>query len=180
MKYNKASVFKEVEGLYGIIPLNIFRRTPGVSFDNVPLDALPRIDAIDCVTHIGRAVSPGPVGDVRRPWYMHPHQYDNLVVLHGTRYVDIYSKSYGRVESFIVKPDKILAEDETVIFDGPAMLVWPPLVFHRIRSLEEGSAAFNLAVHFEGFDIRTNFNIYSLDTETGHFSLLREGYLDQK
>lgn len=176
--HNQAKSFEEVPGLYQIIPLNIFRRTPGVSFDNIPLDCLPRIDAIDRVIHNSRAFSPGPVGDIARPWYMHPHQDDNLVVLHGTRLVDIYSREHGQVESFEVTPDRIIKNGRTV-FTGPAMLVWPRLVFHRVESREEGSAAINFAVHYEGMDIRTNFSIYDLDPETGQFKMIREGFKDQ-
>jgi hypothetical protein len=175
---NEAEVFEEVPGLYKIIRLNLFRKTPGVVFDNVPTKAFPRIDAIDRVIHDGNAVSPGPVGDVERPWYMHPHQDDNLVVLCGTRFVDIYTRKHGKIESFIVAPHQIQKNGE-VVFDGAAMLVWPRGVFHRIRSRETGSAAINFAIHYEGIDIRTNFNIYDLDTDTGNFRMIRQGYIDQ-
>jgi hypothetical protein len=61
------------------------------------------------------------------------------------------------------------------------MLVWPCGVFHRIVSCpEQGSSSVNFAVHTYGFDIRTNFNIYDLDTESGQFKVIRAGYLDQK
>ena len=88
-------IFKEVKDFYRIIPLQMLRRTPGVFFDNVPMACLPRINAIDRVLHEKSAVSPGPVGEVARPWYMHPHQEDNLIVLYGTRQVDIYLEAYG-------------------------------------------------------------------------------------
>lgn len=178
MLLNDAKIFEEVSGLYRIIPLNPFRKTPGVVFDNVPVKAFSKISAIDRVLHGSDAVSPGPVGEVKRPWYMHTHQDDNLVVLHGTRYVDIYTRAHGKIESFIVTPDQI-QKDGKVVFDGPAMLVWPRGVFHRILSKEEGSAAINFAVHYEGIDMRTNFNIYDLDTDTGKFRVIREGYIDQ-
>jgi len=55
----------------------------------------------------------------------------------------------------------------------------PRGIFHRIVSGEEGSASLNFAVHYAGIDMRTNFNIYSLQQETGEFAVLREGYLDQ-
>ncbi len=172
-------VYQEVEGLYRIISLEVLRRTPGVAFDLVPLEALSRIDGIDRVLHEGGATSPGTVGDVARPWYMHPHQDDNLLVLHGARYVDIYTPAHGKVESFVVRPQQVLRGDE-VIFDGPAMLVWPRGVFHRIKSSDRwGSASLNFAVRYEGFDLRTNFNIYDLDTETGEYRIVREGHLDQ-
>ncbi|WP_291323329.1 hypothetical protein [Desulfonatronospira sp.] len=171
------SVFQEVKDFYRIIPLQSMRRTPGVFFDNVPMDFLPRIDAIDRVLHQGGAVSPGPVEDVQRPWYMHPHQDDNLIVLYGVRDVDIYIKG-GQMTSFRVTPHQVIHNGE-VLYDGPAMLVWPRYVFHRITSGEEGSASLNFAVHYQGLDMRTNFNIYDLDTETGSFEVIREGFRDQ-
>lgn len=36
-------IIQEVEGFYRIIPLLSFRRTPGVSFDKVPMQELPWI-----------------------------------------------------------------------------------------------------------------------------------------
>ena len=171
-------VIEQVEGFYRIIPLNRFRETEGVSFDYLAPSAVPRISAIDRVIHTSNAVSPGPVGDVERPWYMHPHQDDNLIVLHGERTVDIYTREHSRAERFLVKPDEIYRGD-TVIFTGPAMLVWPKGVFHRIQSGKNGSASLNLATHYEGFDLKTNFNIYSLNPETGKFKMIREGHLDQ-
>lgn len=170
-------IFQEVQDFYRIIPLHKLRRTPGVFFDNVPMACLPRIDAIDRVLHEKGAVSPGPVGEVARPWYMHPHQADNLMVLCGTRQVDLYVEAHGLL-SFTVTPDRIM-QGETVLLAEPAMLVWPCKVFHRIVSGPEGSASLNFAVHYEGFDIRTNFNIHDLDLATGAYRVIREGFRDQ-
>jgi len=178
MKQNERAV-EEVEGLYRVIPLRVLRRTPGVAFDLVPTEALPHIDGLDRVVHEGGAVSPGPVGNIARPWYMHPNQDDNLIVLHGVRYVDIYTPAHGKVESFVVEPQRI-SRGESLAVDGPAMLVWPRGVFHRIKSSETlGSASLNFAVHYQGFDLKTNFNIYDLNPETGEYHVLREGHLDQ-
>ena len=171
-------IFKEVEGLYKIIPLKLFRKTEGVSFNILPKEIVPKVDAVDRVIHSKIAVSPGPVGDVAAPWYMHPHQDDNLMVLQGVRHVDIYTRAHGKIESFVVTPDKIMQNGQTV-FDSAALLVWPRGVFHRIKSGEDGSASVNLATHYEGIDMRTNFSIYDLDTETGKFRVIREGHLDQ-
>ena len=100
------------------------------------------------------------------------------MVLHGTRRVELYSKTHGRMERFEVTADKITKNDHP-LHEGPAMLVWPRGVFHRIESLEEGSASINFAVHYEGIDLRNNFNIYDLDLETGRFKVIREGFRDQ-
>jgi hypothetical protein len=174
-----AQPLPEIAGLFRIIPLRVLRKTPGVSFDILSPEALPRIDGIDRVLHEGDAISPGAVGEVARPWYMHPDQDDNLLVLHGTRFIDLYTKAHGRMESFSVTSHKIVHGGKT-INDGPAMLVWPRGVFHRIRSDEKlGSASVNFAVRYEGFDIRTNFNIYDLDLASGEYRMVRAGYLDQ-
>jgi len=175
---DKFEILEEVPGLYRVIGLSVLRRTPGVYFDNVPLGALPRIDAIDRVIHEGAALSPGPVGEVQRPWYMHHHQDDNLVVLHGSRLVEIYTRAHGRVEEFLVEPNRIM-QGERLVVAGPAMLVWPRGVFHRIKSGAAGSASLNFAVHYPGLDIRTNFNIYDLDVVSGDFRVIREGFRDQ-
>lgn len=172
------TIIDEVPGLYRMIALTPMRKTAKVTFDCAPMKFLPRIDAIDRVIHEGNAISPGQVGDIARPWYMHPSQDDNLMVLTGNRHVELYSQTHGRIENFIVTPQSI-SKNGQVIYEGGAMLVWPRRVFHRIRSGEKGSASLNFAVHYEGFDIRTNFNIYSLDPATGEFVVLREGHLDQ-
>lgn len=173
-----SGVFAEVEGFYRIIPLIPLRRTPGVLFDNVPMDLLAGIGAIDRVLHQSSAVSPGPVGETQRPWYMHPHQDDNLIVLFGRREVDIYHRDHGR-RSFTVTPESISGPAGELVYDGPAMLVWPRFVFHRIVSGPEGSASLNFAVHHPGLDMKTNFNIYSLDENSGEFAVIREGFRDQ-
>lgn len=170
---------KTCEGLWHLMPLHALRRTPGVSFDYFKLAELGDICAIDRVIHTFGAISPGPVGDVERPWYMHTHQVDNLLVMHGTRYVDLYTPEHGRVERFTVKPDLVLHEDR-VLFEGACVFGWPTGVFHRVVSCEnEGSASLNLAIHQSGFNIRSNFSIYRLDVNTGESTVIREGHLDQ-
>ena len=177
--YDNKEVFEEVKGLYKIIPLKPFRETPGVSFHVVPKDIFTRVDGIDRVVHTGGAISPGPVGDVERPWYMHPFQEDYLLVLQGIRYTDVYTVDHGIIERFEVSADKIVKNGK-VLYDGPAMLVWPCSVFHRIRSDDKiGSISLNFAVRHDGFDIDTNFSIYSVDVEKGKYKVIRKGSLDQ-
>ena len=173
------NIIDEVSNLYQVIKLSPLRKTDNVNFDTFPMEFLPKIDHIDRVLHGGNAVSPGPIQGVDRPWYMHPHQDDNLIVLFGTRSVDIYTPENGKVENFRVTPNSVYKNGE-LIYDGPAMLVWPRYVFHRVESFEDGSASLNFAVHYDGLDMETNFNIYDVDTKTGEVKLLRKGIEDQK
>jgi len=173
-------ILEEVENFYRIIALKELRRTKDVRFDVLDTSLITRIDSVDRVIHGPGALSPGSVGAVERPWYMHPHQADNLMVLHGLRSVELYTPEHGRVEHFTVTANKVCRGND-VCYTGAAMLVWPRNVFHRIVSCpEQGSCSVNFAIHFDGFDIRTNFNIYNLNTETGEFKVIREGHLDQK
>ncbi len=167
----------EVKGLFKIVALKKFRVTEGVAFDIIPDELLNNLSGIDRVMHGPNSVSPGEIADVERPWYMHTHQMDNLIVLAGERHVDLYSVEHGKVESFVVTPDRIYHNNK-LITDEPAMLVWPDGVFHRVQS-PEGSASLNLATRVGGYSNNTNFSIYNLNTDTGHYSVIREGHLDQ-
>jgi len=174
------SMVEQVDGVYRVLRLSRLRHTPGVSFDVLPPQLVPRVDAIDRVIHDAGALSPGSVGQIERPWYMHPHQDDHLMVLAGKRYVDLFSPILGRVVSFEVGPNRAVREGE-LICESASLLVWDRGVFHRIRSdAETGSRSVNLATHYPGFDINTNFNIYDLDVETGDFHVLRRGSDDQQ
>jgi hypothetical protein len=174
MKY----LVDEEPQFWRIIALKPFRETEGVSFDLLPMEALPRIDGIDRVIHRHGAISPGAVGDVARPWYVHHYQEDNLLVLQGERTAEIYTIASGRVETFVVTPSRVI-HNGVVAFEGAAMVVWPCHVFHRITSGKEGSASLNFAVRHPGFDINTAFDVYDLDTATGEHRVIREGRLDQ-
>ena len=113
-----------------------------------------------------------------RPWYMHTGQDDNLMVLQGTRYIDIYCPEREEKASFIVSPDKVYKNDK-LYYDGPAMIVWPSGIFHRIISGHEGSISINFSTRTEEFNLDDNFNIYSLNTNTGDYRVIKDGSEDQ-
>lgn len=168
--------------MYRLIPLRVLRRTQGVKFDEMVPSDIPKIHGIDKVIHAPNSISPGPVRDsvpsCNRPWYMHNGQDDNLMVLQGTRYIDIFCPKQKKKESFIVTPDKVYKNDK-LYYDGPAMIVWPAGIFHRIISGEEGSISVNFSTRTKDFNIEDNFNIYSLNTSTGEYITLKEGKDDQ-
>tara|TARA_E500000178_G_scaffold321375_1_gene345202 strand:+ start:178 stop:729 length:552 start_codon:yes stop_codon:yes gene_type:complete len=164
--------------MYRLIPLRMLRRTKGVIFDEMVPSDIPKIHGIDKVIHAANSISPGPVPPCNRPWYMHPGQDDNLMVLQGTRYIDIYCPKKKEKASFIVTPDKIYKNDK-LYYDGSAMVVWPAGIFHRIISGEEGSISINFATRTSEFDLNNNFNIFNLNTKTGEYEVIKEGKDDQ-
>jgi hypothetical protein len=62
---------------------------------------------------------PGPVGKVERPWYMHTHQDDNLIVVHGVRYVELFTKKHDAIEHFTVAPEIIKHGDRVCTTGRP-------------------------------------------------------------
>ena len=172
-------IIAEIPNVFRVVKFDLLRRTAGVDFHKIPPTFFDHIDAIDRVIHAPGACSPGAVGEVEPPWYMHPSQADNLGVMHGKRDIDLYTRKHGRIESFVVTGNRI-EHNGKVILEDAGMVIWPRYVFHRIKSCEiEGSASLNFAVHYDGFNIRTNFNIYDLDPVQGRARVIREGFKDQ-
>ena len=168
--------------MYRLIPLRTLRNTQKVKFHEMVPSDIPLIHGIDRVIHEPYATSPGPVDDcpnlVQRPWYMHPGQDDNLMVLQGTRYIDIYCPKRKEKASFIVTPDKIYKNDR-LYYDGSAMVVWPAGIFHRIISGDEGSISINFATRTSKFNLDDNFNIYNLSVYSGEYHVIKDGSEDQ-
>ncbi|KAJ4455667.1 hypothetical protein PAPYR_9314 [Paratrimastix pyriformis] len=164
--------------MWRVLPLKEFRNTPGVQFHLVPIDKIGTIHSIDRVFHAHSAQSPGPVGDVQRPWYYHQNQDDNLLVFHGERTTELYNSLTHSIETFLVTPNKIM-KDGQVLYDGPAVLCWPAGTFHRVSSGPEGSMSENFAVHKSGWHVETNFSIYDLNLATGQSRVIRVGREDQ-
>ncbi len=165
--------------LFTIQPLSSMRKTEGVSFSSVPLELLTHCSSCERVIHDKGARSPGPVGDVEKPWYCHQHQDDHLIVLSGAREVELYLPEYERSVLLRITPESIYI-DRDLFYHGAALVCWRAGVFHRIESSPFlGSACFNFALYYDGFDIRHEFDIYDLDIQSGESRVIRSGYLDQ-
>jgi hypothetical protein len=170
---------RQIPGLYHLIPLHPRHAAPGIHLHDLKLADVGEVTTIERLIHGRGAVSPAPVGYVLRPWHMHTHQIDNLLVLHGTRYVELYWSAHGSVERFTLKPDLILHGDN-VLFEGAAIFGCPTGVFHRVVSCDrEGSAALNLIVQRPGIDLRSNANLYDLDIASGQSRVVRAGHLER-
>lgn len=165
------------EGMAYVIPLSKLRETNKVQFHFVPTLLDEGIATIQRVKHEPGALSPSVPGrnDVQ-PWYMHPHQEDNCMVLDGERVIDLYTKEHG-LQTFVATPEKLTHNGE-VLIDEPYLFGWHTNVFHRPNS-PEGSICVFITRHTDEFDFDTEFNIYDLDLETGEHEVIRAGHLDQ-
>lgn len=172
-------VFEPCPELCTILPLQPLRKTKGVLFDSLPIELLGAMAGGERVIHVPGAQSPGPVGDIVRPWYCHRCQDDHLLVFHGSRMVELYHPNCKRNYSFYVTSQEITVNGD-ILYSGGAILRWKAGVFHRIiSSIKVGSASINFAKRYEGFDVRHEFDIHDLDIESGKSRVVRDGYLDQ-
>ena len=166
-----------LEGMCYLIPLAKIRETPKVQFHFVPYLVEEGIATIQRVKHEPGAMSPSIEGnETAQPWYMHPHQEDNVMVLAGERIIHLYTKEQG-LQIFEATPEK-LTHNGKVLIDVPYLFGWHPNVFHRPNS-PQGSTSIFITRHFNGFDWSTEFNIWELDTNTGEHRVLRLGREDQ-
>lgn len=165
-----------IPNLCFIIPLDKLRKTPNVDFESIPM--IDNLSSLDLVEHQIDAYSPSiKWNNNLRPWYMHPYQIDNLLVFKWTRLIELYTKQHTQIEKFEVKPN-IIKHNGKIIYKWKAIFGRYTKVFHRVYS-PKGSTSINLAQHIDWFDIKTNFNIYDLNTQTNNVSLLRKWQLDQ-
>ncbi len=164
--------------MYRLIPLRALRKTTGIKIDEISSSDFPIIDGINKIVHSPNSISPGPLKNVTRPWYRHRGQNDNLLLLHGKRYIDLYDSKLDKKISLIITPDKIYNNDE-LLYDGPAIINWSSGTFHRIASGNDGSISINLVTRKKNFNYIEDINIYDLDTETGIFKCISDGYIDK-
>jgi hypothetical protein len=164
--------------MYRILPLRILQRTNGVQLDEVVPSDIPKMNGIDRMIHGPNSLSPGSIKNCKRPWYMHKYQDDHLLVVQGTRYVDIYCPETRVKSMFIITPNKIYKNHKLYV-DSPAIIVWPAGIFHRMISGKEGSISINFATRKPEYDIRDSLNMYHLDTTTGEYFLLKRDSIDQ-
>ena len=173
-KKNKETIIFKY--LASLTPLDSFRKTPNVNFlkaDSIIND----LNAVDYVIHQPGAKSPQINNSKKHFWYMHTQQKDNLIVHCGYRIIELYSKRHGKKEIFEVSNEYVKLNGK-IIHHGPAILSWPPLVFHRISS-PQGSVSTNYAYHYHKFTRKNNFNIYDLDLKTGKYITVRKAPLDE-
>lgn len=133
--------------MFELIPYEKFRDTPAVRFYDI---TVPTSNARDLVVHSGPAVSP-PDDPASGAWqfYLHPHQEDNLLALHGGR--TFYLVNLGWNYPFhIVRLES-----------GGDILRIPPGTFHRSVSDPDGSLVLNQAVREEGASVLREFRVYN-------------------
>jgi hypothetical protein len=133
--------------MFELIPYEKFRDTPSVRFFDI---TVPTSNKRDLVVHSGPAVSP-PDCQESGSWqfYLHPHQEDNLLAMHGGRTFFLVNLGWN-YPYHIVRLDC-----------GGDILRIPPGTFHRSVSDPDGSLVLNQAVREEGASVVREFRVYN-------------------
>lgn len=171
----KESIVLSKPWVWYIIPIKKLRETTKVEFDSFPL--FREINGIDIVKHWPGAHSPSLPDWDYDVWYMHKGQEDNLITLHGNRFVELYDPINKIVEQFEISHEKIKLNWK-LIHDWPAILWWNIGIFHRNHS-PEWSISQNFAVRDDKFNLDTEFNIYKLNPCSWEYSVARIWKEDQ-
>ena len=108
---SREPVASERAPMFELIPYEKFRDTPAVRFFDI---TVAESNARDLVIHAGPAVSP-PDEENTGAWqfYLHPHQEDNLLALHGGR--TFYLVNFGFMLLFLAtgsRPERPLVVAE--------------------------------------------------------------------
>ena len=133
--------------MFELIPYEKFRDTPAVRFFDITVAAS---NARDLVIHAGPAISP-PDEEKTGAWqfYLHPHQEDNLLALHGGRTFYLVNLGWNY-------PYHIVRLET-----GGDILRIPPGTFHRSVSDPDGSVVLNQAVREDGVSVLREFRVYN-------------------
>ena len=83
--------------------------------------------------------------------------------------LNIFEERYIEMINFSISSNRLIGmiqtdKNDKLYYDGPAMIVWPAGIFHRIISGDEGSISINFSTRTNQFDLKDNFNIYDLCT----------------
>ena len=166
-----------IKYLASLTPLDSFRKTPEVKFLKLD-DVSKSSSAVNYIFHEPGAKSPQIENKKGHFWYMHTKQKDNMIVHRGYRIIELYSKRHGKKETFELSNNFVKLNGK-IIYNGPAILSWPPLVFHRITS-PKGSVSTNYAYYYQNFTKEHNYNIFNLDLSNGNCKIVRQASLDEK
>ena len=66
---------------------------------------------------------------------MHPHQADNLFVLHGKRHVELYRPGHDKIERFVITPDYIEHNGERIV-GGGGLITWNVKLCYKIENID--------------------------------------------
>jgi len=139
-----------------VIPTHIFRETPAVGFYDATID---ETNGCDVVRHGKKAQSPPKDADGNVQFYIHHHQVDNNLCVHGTREFHLV---YGGWDH----PYHIVHLDA-----GSGSLTIPIGCYHRSISGPEGSVLINQSIRDDEFSFDTEF----VPVSTADDEWLREG-----
>jgi hypothetical protein len=151
--------------MFDLISYRKFRDTPQVRFFDITINTS---NARDLVIHDGPAVSPNNDEEGFWQFYLHPHQEDNLMALHGGRTFYLVNFTWEHPYHMVR------------LESGKEILRIPPGTFHRSISDPDGSVVLNQAVRDTATTIAHEFRVYnSADIPRLRWATSKNGFIPQ-
>lgn len=135
--------------MFKLIPLGQLFRNSSHRVDNVMIHDALKISGIYREIHGANSVS--PIGTEHHfkilnspaaSWYANIYEKNNLLVLNGSRDLDLWCMKKDKMINFKLTEDKIYRNGK-LYYGSPALISWGGDIFHKTKSGSEGSISIN-------------------------------------
>lgn len=141
--------------MFTLIPLKNIKRCSSFKIDNLVVENGSNITGIFREIHGPKTKSSiGSENKIKKMfkikyncqeeiWYQNRFEKNNLMVLNGSRYLDLYCQRTYKKENLIIHEDNIYRNGK-LYYGSPAIISWSGDLFHKTESGENGSFSLNI------------------------------------
>lgn len=141
--------------MFTLIPLKNVQRAPSFRIDNLIVQNGMNITGIFREIHGPQSKSSIGSENITKKmfktlynkneevWYQNRFEKNNLMVLNGSRNVDLYCPRSYKKENLIINEDNIYRNGK-LYYGSPAIISWSGDLFHKTESSENGSFSLNI------------------------------------
>ena len=132
--------------MFKLIPLSQVLRSSSFRIDNALIEQGIQISGIyreihgaNVSSHIGTDSYLKKLDD---NWYSNCYERNNLLVLNGSRTVNLFCKYTNQEMTFTITPDNIYKNNK-LYYGSPGIISWYGDIYHKTKSGNEGSISIN-------------------------------------
>jgi len=126
--------------MYKLIPFNNISKSINYAFKSINIDSKSMLQIIRQEAHV---VTPPSKTYNTRPWSMHTNQIDKLIILHGSREVELYCRKSKLKEKLTLTTFGVF-KNGYMEKENPCMLIIPNGTYHRFINGPYGSTVINI------------------------------------
>ena len=177
--------------MFRLLPLGSLKRLTNYKVDNVLQQDIPKITGMYRETHGPNVMTPIGTEDVFREfhdmngvdnvagskcWYANDFERNNLMVLNGSRTIELYCYNRNRREVLTVNEDNIYRNGK-LYYGSPAIISWNGSIYHRTISGFKGCVSINFTQNSYNISEIKNPTELKENSEPIFFEMPRESAL---